>query len=83
MRHTKQFIALIVLLTLLPATRLVQELAKQNKQGVTTQATGNPVTGSGVTGQLSRWTGVDGSNSFPLGNSIFFEDKFGKLGIRP
>ncbi len=44
-------------------------------------AAGNPVTGSGTTGRLAKWTGVDGSNSFSLGNSLIFEDKFGKVGI--
>jgi hypothetical protein len=51
----------------------------QNIQ-VTPQA-GTAVSGSGSTGQLARWTGVDGSNSYSLGNSSIFEDKFGKVGI--
>jgi hypothetical protein len=44
-------------------------------------AAATPVNGSGTTGQLSKWLGVDGSNSYTLGDSIIFEDKFGKLGI--
>jgi hypothetical protein len=42
---------------------------------------GTAVSGSGSTGQLARWTGVDGSNSYSLGNSSIFEDKFAKVGI--
>lgn len=41
----------------------------------------NPVSGSGTVGQLAKWTGVDGSNSYTLGNSLITEDKFGKVGI--
>jgi hypothetical protein len=44
-------------------------------------AGGNPVSGSGTPGQLAKWTGVDGSNSYSLGNSLITEDKFGKVGI--
>jgi hypothetical protein len=44
-------------------------------------AAGTPVSGSGTAGQLVKWTGVDGSNSYSLGNSLITEDKFGKVGI--
>jgi hypothetical protein len=54
---------------------------KESSSSVQPAAAGNPVTGGGTTGRLSKWTGVDGSNSFSLGNSIIFEDKFGKVGI--
>jgi hypothetical protein len=37
------------------------------------------VTGSGTTGRLSKWVGVPGSSV--LGDSVIFEDKFGKVGI--
>ncbi len=39
------------------------------------------VTGSGTPGRLSKWSGVGGSNTFVLGDSNIFEDKFGKVGI--
>jgi hypothetical protein len=44
-------------------------------------AAGTPVSGNGTPGQLAKWTGVDGSNSYTLGNSLITEDKFGKVGI--
>src|SRR5262245_7223825 len=44
-------------------------------------AGGNAVSGSGTAGQLVKWTGVDGSNTYSLGNSLITEDKFGKVGI--
>jgi hypothetical protein len=40
-----------------------------------------PVSGSGTTGRIARWVGVEGANTFVLGNSTIFEDKFGKVGI--
>jgi DNA-binding CsgD family transcriptional regulator len=46
-----------------------------------TPAAGTPVSGSGTPDQLVKWTGVDGSNSYSLGNSLITEDKFGKVGI--
>jgi hypothetical protein len=39
------------------------------------------VSGSGTTGRIARWVGVEGANTFVLGNSTIFEDKFGKVGI--
>jgi hypothetical protein len=39
------------------------------------------VTGSGTSGRLSKWSGVNGSSTFVLGDSNIFEDKFGKVGI--
>jgi hypothetical protein len=59
-----------------------QEPAKRDKhKTVAPAAASNPVIGSGTPGRLSKWTGVDGANSFSLGNSNIFEDKFGKVGI--
>jgi hypothetical protein len=58
-----------------------QKHNKESSSRVQPQAAGNAVTGSGTTGRLARWTGSDGSNTFSLGNSIIFEDKFGKVGI--
>jgi hypothetical protein len=39
------------------------------------------VTGSGTPGQITKWTGVDGSNSYTVGNSSITEDKFGNVGV--
>jgi hypothetical protein len=32
-------------------------------------------------GRISKWTGVSGTNTYELGDSNIFEDKFGKVGI--
>jgi hypothetical protein len=58
-----------------------QEPAKRDKQQSVAPAASTPVSGSGTPGRLSKWTGFDSSNSFSLGNSNIFEDKFGKVGI--
>jgi len=39
------------------------------------------VIGSGTPGQITKWTGVSGSNTYTVGDSIITEDKFGKVGI--
>jgi hypothetical protein len=39
-----------------------------------------PVTGSGLLGRLTKWTGFTSTNSV-IGNSTIFEDKFGNVGI--
>jgi hypothetical protein len=39
------------------------------------------VSGGGTSGRISKWAGVSGSNTFVLGDSGIFEDKFGKVGI--
>src|ERR1044071_5207529 len=44
-------------------------------------AAAGPVSGSGSAGQITKWVGVDGSNTFTIGDSAIFEDKFGKGGI--
>jgi hypothetical protein len=87
MERPIRLISFIIILLLTPGIGFTQNLKKQNpeakapQQALAPAAAGNPVTGSGTTSRLSRWTGVDGSNSFTLGNSIIFEDKFGKVGI--
>src|SRR5258706_3278465 len=59
-----------------------QDQIRQNKkQTVSPAAASNPVGGSGTPGQIAKWTGVDGSNTFFIGDSHIFEDKFGKVGI--
>lgn len=45
------------------------------------QAASTAVTGSGTPDQLVKWTGVNGQNSFTVGNSIITETKFGLIGI--
>jgi trimeric autotransporter adhesin len=78
-------VAILILTFQLAVAQSIRQSAtqKHNKESSSVQpaAAGNPVTGSGTVGRLSKWTGSDGSNSFTLGNSIIFEDKFGKVGI--
>jgi hypothetical protein len=78
---TLAILLLLVNLTLAQSTR--QAGTKQDKEtrAKLQAAAASNVTGSGTPGRLSKWTGVDGSNSFSLGNSNIFEDKFGKVGI--
>jgi hypothetical protein len=87
MKKTNHFISLLTILLLTCGTSFTQTLSKPkapdriSQSAVAPAATGNPVTGSGTTGRLAKWTGSDGSNTFTLGNSLIFEDKFGKVGI--
>jgi hypothetical protein len=76
-------LAIALLLSAASYRTSAQQLAakKDRSQSAAPQASSNPVTGSGTVGRLSKWTGVDGANSFSLGNSNIFEDKFGKIGI--
>jgi hypothetical protein len=78
-----------VLATILLATYAVaaqaQTAATPNqslaKKANTPQAANSAVSGGGTPGRLSKWAGVSGSSSFVLGDSLIFEDKFGKVGI--
>lgn len=45
------------------------------------QAASTGVVGSGTPGQLAKWAGVAGENTFTIGNSIITETKFGLIGI--
>jgi hypothetical protein len=80
MQKQKIFL-LSVTLVLLASSSWSQQPAKKDKQKTIAPAAASPVTGSGTPGRISKWAGVDGSNSFSLGNSNIFEDKFGKVGI--
>lgn len=57
-----------------------QETAAR-KAKVTPEAGSNPVVGSGTAGHITRWTGVEGANTYVVGSSNIFQDKFGKVGI--
>jgi hypothetical protein len=82
MRGTKSTFALISMLALLASLSLAQNPTKQNKkQTVAPAAASNPVIGSGTPGQITKWLGVDGSNTYSIGDSNITEDKFGKVGI--
>ena len=53
-----------------------QAKASQQPQGAST-----PVAGSGTPGQVAKWTGLSGENTFSIGDSIITETKFGLIGI--
>src|SRR5687767_5544288 len=82
MKKRQRLLALISLLALLVSAAFAQEPTKQGKkQALAPSAGSNSVVGSGTTGQIPKWLGVDGSNTFTIGNSNIFEDKFGKVAI--
>jgi hypothetical protein len=91
MKRIYKFASMVIILALAsggsfaqnPSTHDPEAKKTARQSSIVPTTSGNPVTGSGTTGRLGKWTGVDGSNSFTSGNSIIFEDKFGKLGIRP
>jgi hypothetical protein len=79
---TQKLLALLSIWALLASWSLAQEPTRQSrKKTIVSTAASNPVVGSGNAGRISKWTGVDGSNTFSIGNSNIFEDKFGKVGI--
>jgi hypothetical protein len=45
------------------------------------QAASGSVTGGGTPGRISRWAGNSGASTYVLGDSVIYEDKFGKIGI--
>ena len=77
----------VVLFAAYALTAQAQTTAADNQQssakkGNVIQAAGPslPVLGGGTVGQLTRWVGFTGSNSF-IGDSAITEDKFGQIGI--
>ena len=71
-------IALLAILTLNISFAQAQSPATQKT--VNPQASSQPVVGSGTAGQITKWTGFNGT-SFTLGDSAITEDKFGNIGI--
>ena len=81
MIHKRQSLfALISIFGLLMGAAPAQEATKRVKH-TTVLADASPVVGSGTSGFISKWTGVSGTNTFTLGNSSIFGDKFGNVGI--
>ena len=74
----------MLLLNVAVAQSSKQGGAKSNDRASTSNlqpAATNPVAGRGTPGRISKWTGVFGSDTFTLGDSNIFEDKFGNVGI--
>ncbi len=82
MQQSKRLFSITLLLIFVSGAVFAQEPTKRSKpQNLTAAAASNPVTGSGSAGQITKWTGVDGANTYTVGNSNITEDKFGKIGI--
>ena len=82
MRKRREIWLIALMFTLLASLAYAQSpnRAKKSKDDIQAAAP-NPVGGSGPAGQIAKWTGVFGSNTFTLGGSNITEDKFGKIGI--
>ena len=72
---------LIVAFTLSGAYAQEQRPAKKEKASTLAPLAASSVIGSGTPGQITKWTGVSGSTTYTIGDSIITEDKFGKVGI--
>src|SRR5437868_3922286 len=81
MQKTQKLWTLISIIALLATSGFAQQPAKRSAPQNLTTAASNPVVGSGSAGQITKWTGLDGSNTYTVGNANIFEDKFGKIGI--
>jgi hypothetical protein len=82
MRHNKRGFSIALMFVLLTGAVLAQEPIKQNKkQAVAPASASNPVVGSGTSGQITKWSGVSGSNTYVVDDSNITEDKLGKVGI--
>ena len=82
MRKNRLGFSIALILVFLTGAAFGQEPSKQNKQQpLAPAAASNPVVGSGTPGQITKWARVFGSNTFTVGDSNIFEDKFGKVGI--
>lgn len=74
---------LIVAFTLTGAYAQEQRPAKRAKASNESVAplSASSVIGSGTPGQITKWTGVSGSNTYAIGDTNITEDKLGKIGI--
>src|SRR5262249_31944580 len=74
-------LAVISIFALLVGAALAQQPSRKGARTTLAEAGSQPVAGSGTPGRLSKWTGVSGTNTYTLGDSNIYEDKFGKIGI--
>ena len=80
--------AMLLLPALLLGGATAQEQPKKNPeqkqpagQAISPAATQAPVVGSGTPGRVTKWSGISGSNTYVVGDSVITEDKFGNLGV--
>src|SRR5688572_12854182 len=82
MKKRQILLALISVFALFVSATSAQQATKPSKNKTLAPTAGsNAVVGGGTTGHIPKWLGVDGSNTFTIGNSNIFEDKFGKVAI--
>src|ERR1700704_3077559 len=81
MKPVNKLIAIAMMLMSMNGAVARAQSAQTKSTQQQTAAAGNPVTGSGTSGQIGKWTGVSGSSTYTLGDSGITEDKFGKIGI--
>ncbi len=81
-RLTRTMIVLLMMQFFLVVTGSAQSNKPQlGAKGQSAPAQNAAVNGGGTSGRISKWVGVSGANTFVLGDSGIFEDKFGKVGI--
>ena len=80
--------AMLLLLALLLGGAIAQEQPKKKPdqkqtagQAISPAATPAPVVGSGTPGKVTKWSGIFGSSTYVVGDSVISEDKFGNIGI--
>jgi hypothetical protein len=82
MQKPKGGFSIVFILIFLTGATFAQDPSKPNKQQAIAPAAGSySVAGSGTPGQITKSTGIPGLNSFTVGDSNIYEDKFGKVGI--
>jgi hypothetical protein len=81
MQKRQRLFTLISVFTLLAASAFAQEAAKQKKSNTLAATGSSSVIGSGTPGRISKWSGVFGTDTYSLGDSNIFEDKYGNIGI--
>jgi hypothetical protein len=79
-KHNRGF-SIALILVFLAGAAFAQSSSKKAKQQAIAPLAGSSVTGSGTPGQISKWTGVSGSNTYTIGDTNITEDKFGNVGI--
>ena len=70
----------IIILILSQLVAMGQEQQDRRKKAVPSAVTLEPVAGGGTIGQITMWTGMNGTN-FLLGDSKLFQDKSGNIGV--
>ena len=80
--------AMLLLLALLLGGATAQEQPKKKPdqkqsagQAISPAAVQTPVVGSGTPGRVAKWSGISGTNTYALGDSVITEDKFGNVGV--